>query len=136
MHFIDTTVLVGGGDRKDQLHPEAKEILKKIPGGQHGVGLVSDLVLAETATILSRRRGPKEAAAYVKGFRDSPSIRCVFLDGTLFDAALVVFSRYGNRLSFTDSATVAIMESLGCRILFSHDSGFDGIPNVTRRTAV
>ena len=136
MHFIDTTVLVGGGDRKDQLHLDAKRILQEIPGGRHGDGLVSDLVLAETATILSRRRGPKEAAAYVTGFRDSPSIRCVFLDGTLFDSALGVFSRYGDRLSFTDSATVAIMEKLGCKVLFSHDSGFDGIPHVTRRTGV
>ncbi len=134
MHFIDTTVLVGGGDRKDQLHEEATALLRAIPGGQHGVGIVSDLVLAETATLLGRRRGPKEAAAFVRGFRESPSIRCVFLDGPLFDKTIGVFVRHGDRLSFTDASTVAIMESLGCRILFSHDSGFDGIPHVTRKT--
>lgn len=134
MHFIDSTVLVGAGDRKDQLHTEATAILRAIPGGKHGMGFVSDLVLAETSTILSRRRGPKEAVAFVRGFRESPSIRCVFVDGALFDKALNVFLRHGDRLSFTDSTTVAIMDDLGCSILFSHDSGFDGIPKVARKT--
>jgi uncharacterized protein len=136
LHFLDTTVLVGGADRRDELHQDAKSILQALPQRRWGQALVSELVLSETATILSKRRGPQEAAAYVAAFLDSANVRCVFLDVGLFQASLKILRKHGERLSFTDAATVAIMESFGCKLLFSHDGGFDGVPNVTRRTRI
>lgn len=127
-------MLVAGADAKDQFHRDARDLLTSLPTRKLGTALVSDLVLSETATILRRRRGHKEAALYVKAFIQSPSVQCVFIDEALFGSALEMFRRYGERLSFADSATVAIMHEAGCETLFSHDSGFDGIPGIVRTT--
>lgn len=80
VHFIDTTMLVGAGDRKDQFHLDGKSLFEALPHRRFGMALVSDFVLSEVATILGRRRGPKEAAAFVQAVLASPNVRSVFVD--------------------------------------------------------
>jgi predicted nucleic acid-binding protein len=135
MIFLDTTVLVGAADARDRCHADGRATFEALARGALRQAFTSDLVLAETATILAKRRGAKAATAFVEGLRDEGTIQARFLDAAAFDGALRAFARFAPALSFADCATVALMSDLGCRTLFSHDEGFDRIPGLTRRTA-
>lgn len=137
MLFLDTTVLVGAADRRDQLHDASRRILQAVATGRLGTALVSDFILDETVTILGRRRGvgAKRAVQVALGVLDSGRVRCAFIDATTFRDALQVFAKFEATLSLTDASTVAVMRSAGCSVLFSHDADFDRVPGISRQTA-
>src|SRR5262249_49216859 len=125
---------VGAGDARDDRATDSAAILTAL----HASGeraLVSDLVLAETVTILGRRPGvgPRRAAAVADRLLRVPQTLCLHLDDDALIDTPRVYERFGPALSFADASTVVLMARVGCRTLYSHDAGFDRVPTIERK---
>lgn len=135
MLFLDTTVLVGAADARDACHKDGKTVLEAVAAGQPGTALVSDYVLDEALTILGKRKGVGAAKAvdFVRRIMSSPRVKTVTATPEDFLKALTEYERSDGSLSFTDAMSCVLMKSQGCKVLCSHDSGFDRIKSITRK---
>lgn len=133
--FLDSTVLVGAAHPDDVHNEDGVAVLHEVGSGGLGKALTSDLVIAECVTLLGKRRGggARKAAEFARGLLRSPHLRPLTLDDQTIDDCLTEYARYGPALSFTDAASVVLMRREGCDTIFSHDSGFDRVPGVTRK---
>ncbi len=132
MIFLDTTVLVAGIDVSDELHDDGKAVLGALAEGALSPALTTDFVLDETLTILRRRGATASSIArVVDGVLLSPLVSVDYVDERLFREALSIFTKYGG-LSFTDAATLAVMNKHRVKEIYSHDSDFD-LKGITRR---
>ena len=125
MSFIDTTIWVSALDRADELHEDGKSVIIAILQDKIHRATTSDYVLDETLTILKRRGiRPAEIIKVVNNIVSSPRVEVVFVDEEIFTDALELFAKY-ERLSFTDSTTLAIMQRQKINTIYSHDTDFD-----------
>ncbi|MFA5942930.1 MAG: PIN domain-containing protein [Candidatus Thermoplasmatota archaeon] len=138
MLFLDTTMLVGAADARDECHDDGRAVLEAIATGKPGMALISDYVLDETLTILGKRRGigPAKAVDFIRRVRSSPRVNLVSVDAEDFAQALTDYSRIGGALSFTDVVSLVVMKNQGCTVICSHDSGFDRVNSITRKQAL
>jgi predicted nucleic acid-binding protein len=138
MLFLDTTMLVGAADARDECHADGKAVLEAIATGKPGAALVSDYVLDETLTILGKRRGvgPTKAVDFVRRVLSSPRVKLVPADSDDFVQALADYAKLGGNLGFTDVMSLVLMKDQGCAVICSHDSGFDAIRAVKRRQSL
>lgn len=138
MIFLDTTMLVGAADARDECHAEGKAVLEAIATGKPGTALVSDYVLDETLTLLGKRRGvgPSKAIDFVRRVLSSPRVKLVPVEPEDFTQALTDYAKLGGDLSFTDVMSLALMKNQGCTVICSHDSGFDAIKAVKRKQSL
>jgi uncharacterized protein len=124
--FGDTSFFVGLVDSRDQWHSKATRLAEGLPQGF----VVSDLVVAESITIIGARSGGKPALALYEYFRDACEIR--FVDSKLLDRAMQVHLKFDGELSLADCVSVALMEGLGLKEIASFDSDFDRVKGLVR----
>lgn len=138
MLFLDTTMLVGAADARDECHIDGKAVLQAIATGKPGTAFVSDYVLDETLTILGSRRGvgAAKAVGFVRRVLSSPRVKMVPVDSEDFAQALADYSRIGGDLSFTDVMSLVLMKSQDCTVICSHDPGFDRITDIKRKQSL
>ncbi len=127
--FIDTGVFVAARNTRDINHKRAVELLEKAIRGEYGEIFTSDYVFGEAVTVALVRTGrPDVAARTGQLILTMPGIRVVFVDEELFKNAWARFVRLAAKgLSFTDCATLAIMDRYKIDYLLSFDRGFDGL---------
>lgn len=131
MIFVDTTVWVAAIDKKDSLHEDGKEIVNAIVNWKLPLAVITDYVLDEVMTILKKRKiSPEIILKAVIAIMKSSRVKTVFVDDHIFMKSLTLFSKY-KKLSFTDAVTLAVMQKLKIKEIYSHDSDFD-IPKITR----
>lgn len=135
MLFLDTTILVGAADSHDECHRDGRQTLQAIATGKPGMAYTSDYVLDETLTILGKRRGvgPKKAVEFVRLVLSSPRVLLQVSDERDVADAVEKYSTVGGKLSFTDGMTLVMMARLDCKILCSHDTGFDTMRTIERQ---
>lgn len=139
MLFLDTTVLVGAADARDECHEDGKAVLQAVASGRPGLAFTSDYVLDETLTILAGKRGVGAARAveFVRRVMASPRVRVITIDSEDFQQALADYLRHGaSGLSFTDTVSLVLMRAQGCSLICSHDSGFDKVKGIERKQAL
>ena len=127
--FIDTGVFVAARNMRDINHKRAVELLEKAIRGEYGEIFTSDYVFGEAVTIALVRTGrPDIAARTGQLILAMPRIHMVFVDEELFKDAWAKFTRLAAKgLSFTDCATLAVMDRYKIDYLLSFDKGFDGL---------
>lgn len=136
MLFLDTTILVGAADARDECHEDGKAVLKAVATGKPGTAFTSEYVLDETLTILASKRGVGAAKAveFVRRVMSSPRVKVLGVDTDEFFQTLSGFTRHGALgLSFTDAVSITLMEGQGCKVICSHDAGFDKVKGLERR---
>jgi predicted nucleic acid-binding protein len=133
--FIDTTVLISAAFPRERHHEEGRAVVTAIEDGVVGRPVFTDYILDELVTFIRRRKGPEESNEALDVMLYSPSLSFVKVEDRHFEAGLQLFRTY-ERLSLTDAVSVAVMRDRGIGFIFSFDSGFDGIPGITRITAV
>ena len=133
--FIDTTVLISAAFPRERHHEEGRAVVMAIEDGVVGRPVFTDYILDELVTFIRRRKGPEESNEALDVMLYSPSLSFVKVEDRHFEAGLQLFRTY-ERLSLTDAVSVAVMRDRGIGFIFSFDSGFDGIPGITRITAV
>ena len=127
MIFVDTSAWYANEVEDDQNHFRARKFLKnELAANKYGLLVTSDYVLDETLTLLRTRRGIKAALGFINKVRKSESLQIVWIGNEIFDNAVEVLSKSGERqdFSFTDCTSFSIMKDLSITDAYSFDSHF------------
>ena len=113
---------LSAADRSDTLHEEGRAVIKALAEEKLPKALTTDF---ETLTLLRGRgiRSPEISNA-ARNILSSSLVRVVYVDKFLFEESLANFKKY-ERLSFTDSVSLAVIRKHRVREIYSHDSVFD-----------
>lgn len=134
MIFLDTTIFVAASDKSDRYHGDSKQVLLSILKGKLPTALTTDYVLNETFTLLAKRTALKKAAEVLRAIHGSKRIITVFVDENLFLDAISRAEKLPEGFSFTDITSFAVMQKYKIKEIYSHDSDFDKIAGVERKT--
>jgi len=133
--FLDTTLFIAATFPKEKHHNEGKAIITSIEKGALGKPVITDYILDEVITFVRKRKSVAASIETLDVILYSDRLKLVKVDNRIFEAGIQLFKTY-ERLSFTDAVSVATMRDLEIEIIYSFDSGFDGIPGITRLTAM
>jgi predicted nucleic acid-binding protein len=127
---------VAEADKSDEFHSSAHEAIESIRLGSSPLGLTTDFIIDETVTLLGKRKGfgATTAAEVGRSIIASPRVMTIFIDESLLKEAIAVYPKYGGRLSLTDVVSTIIMNRYSVKDIFSHDSDFDLVTGIRRRT--
>jgi predicted nucleic acid-binding protein len=95
--------------------------------------VISDLVLAEVVTFILKKDGHEAAQKLMDLLEDNTTI--LFVDKPVLEDAKSLLRQYWGprkRLSVCDATSCVLMRKRGIADLYSFDSGFDGLPGITR----
>lgn len=115
--LIDTSVVFGFANTRDQRHDEAARLMQSVAKQRWGAPRFSPFVVAETLTLLRARLKDERSERRAKRLLplpDSllPGCRVLPLTSADMQAAWDAFDRYRDaRLSFADAAQVAAIEA-------------------------
>lgn len=126
MIFGDSSFFVALADKKDQWHADAVRLGPLVTKGT----VVSELVIAETLTILGSRGGGRAATTAYEFFRDSCEVE--FVGQGRLDEAMRLHLMYDGHLSVTDCTSIAIMTARKIKRILSFDSDFDRVKGIDR----
>jgi len=119
--FVDTGAFLALYFKRDQYHQEAARIWS----GVEQPCVTSNLVIAETATLLGRVIGMVEAAARVADIYASPGIEVAASTRDTELSALDWMRKYADQyVSFTDCVSFALMRRHEIRTAFTFDRHF------------
>jgi predicted nucleic acid-binding protein len=127
MIFVDSSFFVALVDRKDQWHPAAKAVL---PVLADETIIISDMIIAESVTIIGRRSGGKTGEQLYHYFMDNCDL--VIMDEKILKGSMSVFLHYDGTLSVADAASVFIMKKKNIDRILSFDTDFDKVAGIVR----
>jgi predicted nucleic acid-binding protein len=130
--FIDTAFWIAAARQPDAKHERAKA-LGKVLLQRRSKLVISDLVLAEVVTLILKRDGQEPAQKLMDLLEDNTTI--LFVDKAVLEDAKSLLRRYWSprkRLSVCDATSCILMQNRGIEDVYSFDSGFDGLPGITR----
>jgi hypothetical protein len=105
-------------------HGSAAKVKKKIENS-YGLPVTTNLVVAETITLLRLKAGFDEAVAFGEKVFASKSLQVVMVDEGIEKSAWRIFRKYSDkRLSFADCASFAVMRELRITRAFTFDDRF------------
>jgi len=133
--ILDTTVFIAAAFPKEIHHKEGKEIITAVEKGILGKPIITDYILDEIVTFVRKKKDANASIEILDIILSSPNITLIKIENKHFEAGIQLFKTY-ERLSFTDAITVAVMRDLSIKIIYSFDTGFDGIPGITRLTTI
>jgi len=124
--FIDTSAFYALEVEDDVNHANARAFLNILRKGAYGALITSDYVLDETLTLLRIKHGFEYAVKFLNKIRSSKSLKIVWVNETVFEAALEYFKmNKGLKWSFTDCVSFAIMRSLDINHMFTFNKNFE-----------
>lgn len=126
MLAADSSYFVALADSRDKWHQDALSLKPKMPREI----LISDLVVAESITIIGERGGGKAARTLYEYFVDQCEIE--FVDRQLLDEAMTMHLQFNGTLSVADCVSVTLMSKRGIQELVSFDSAFDKVRGLKR----
>jgi predicted nucleic acid-binding protein len=129
--LIDSDAFIALLMPDDALHGEAMRIYTSLK--ERGKAMATtNLVVAETATVLSHRARHKEAIRFLQRVKETPTI---FIDETMTDRARRLFAEQTvpRRVSMVDCANAIAQATLHIEAVFSFDQFYrhNGIPYAT-----
>jgi predicted nucleic acid-binding protein len=120
----DSSFFVARADSKDRWHKRALRL--DVPAGL----VITDLIAAESITIVGERGGGKAAQTLYEYFVDECEV--VFLDEEMLNETMALHLRYDGTLSVADCASVAVMSREAIQEIVSFDSDFDKVRGIRR----
>jgi len=130
--FIDTAFWIAAARQPDARHERAKALGKALLQRRAKL-VISDLVLAEVVTLILKKDGQEPAQKLMDLLEDNTTI--LFVDKAVLEDAKSLLRRYWSprkRLSVCDATSRILMQKRGIEDVYSFDSGFDGLPGITR----
>lgn len=122
--IADSSYFVALADGKDRWHKRALRL--DVPAKL----VITDLIVAESVTIVGERGGGKAAKMLYEYFVDDCEI--VFVDAELLDETMALHLLYDGTISVADCASVALMSREGIGEIVSFDSDFDKVRGIRR----
>ncbi len=127
MIFVDSSFFIALVDQKDQWHLDSKSLL---PILTDEIILLTDLIMAESISIIGKRSGGKAGTQLYQYFLDS--CKLVFADDKILKWGMEEFLKYDGSLSVSDAVSVFIMKKYKVARIISFDSDFDKVPGIIR----
>lgn len=128
---VDTNVLIDFRDENSVRHDRAQDIVHGIDRGDLPTVRVTDYVLLETLNWLHTRHRHDLAVDTYERLHASSGFEIVRSPRKDFHAAIERFQE-DDHLSFGDATVVASMVREGLEYLYSFDSDFDRVDEITR----
>jgi len=127
--FIDTGIFVALRNADDELHARSEELMRNALKGGFGRICTSDYVVDEAITTALMRTKRHDLAIDLGTYIiESPRITRLRIAEDSFEMAWEKFKAFSDKpLSFTDCASLALMEKNHIKQIMSFDSGFDGL---------
>lgn len=130
---VDANVLIAARLSRDQDHERGRRVVEQIDRGELPTGVVLRDVLEEVVNYLQARSGHATAVETLDALVESKGFELADAPKRDFDAGRSLF-RTHEPLSLTDAVIVAAMRRRGIDYLYSFDTGFDAVDDVTRLT--
>ena len=118
--FMDSSYFFALLVEGDQWHKQAVKA-----STSYKSAVTSSLVLNETISLLQTKGMFSAALAFLRGVRNTPEVRIVYLDPLLQSEAWDLFARWvGSGANAVDCASFAVMRSLSIKKAFTFDQHF------------
>ena len=130
--FVDSNFWIAAARQPDAQHERAKALGMEMVG-RRAVAVISDMVLAEVVTFILKRDGHEPARKIMDLLEVNTTVFCV--DKSLLSDAMALLRRFWSprkKLSVCDATSYTLMQKRQIEVLYSFDSGFDGLPGITR----
>lgn len=126
-YFVDTGFWKALVDSHDEFHSKARDFWEMAEvGDSHFV--TSQMVFAETVTLLRMRQGPGSKTARIWGdtILVSPRTTIVEIDQKIFEKSWAMFKKFDDKqFSFVDCSSFQIMKDLKLREALTFDRHFE-----------
>ena len=120
---MDTSAWFALADASDEWHQRARDAYPLLL--KDGRLITTNLVLAETYTLMRYALGWSNAIAFLDLIKSSPRIEVTRADGETEDVALAILRQYRDqRFSYTDGVSFAVMKALSLEEAFTFDRHF------------
>ena len=129
--LVDTNVLYGAFQRRDQFHNEALPIVKGADTRDLPTCIVLDFVLAETMNALTQELTHEETIEALSMLRESTGFEIRRTTNEVWATGLSVYEEHAH-LSLVDAILVADARATDTPYCYSFDDGFDSIDGVQR----
>jgi uncharacterized protein len=130
--LIDTGAVYAFVTRTDPHHEDAKRFVKEWLEKQ-GIFVLSDVVFAETMTLLKARLGPEIAIQVGRELRHNVAYSWLILGSDGERETWAVFQRFTDKeWSFTDCAVLALARREKIPLVFAFDRHFLQMPEIQR----
>src|SRR2546425_2192183 len=130
--FVDSSFWIAAVRQRDAQHERAK-VLGTEMVGRRAVAVISDMVLAEVVTFILKKDGHEAARELMDRLVGNSTV--LFVDKSLLSDAMALLRTYWSprkKLSVCDATSYTLMQHAEIDLLYSFDSGFDGLPGITR----
>lgn len=122
--FVDTGAWLALTDRQDNLHAAAKSAFVALLQESRRL-VTTNLVIAETYTLLRRRIGHTTAMQFLTSTRTSPRVEIVFSVPRLESEAARILRQYADQqFSYVDAVSFALMRERAMEQAFAFDHHF------------
>ena len=130
--LIDTGAIYAFVTRTDAHHTEARTFVRKVLAA-NSVFVLSDLVFAETMTLLKARLGAAVAIRVGRELRQNPVYQWLALGADSERDTWTAFQRYDNKeWSYTDCALLVLSQRLKIPEVFSFDNHIKQMAGIRR----
>jgi len=122
--FVDTGAWFALADKSDQYHSKAVNIYPKLLSSYINLK-TTNLVIAETYTLIRRALGHQAAIIFLENIAASPRVIKVYSDNILEEKAEKILRKYQDQnFSYTDAVSFAVMKQYVIKKAFSFDQHF------------
>lgn len=129
--IVDTGVLYAAFHRRDEFHDTGLAIVRGADAGELPQLHVLDFVLAETMNALTTRLAPTDSRTALDMLETSTGFDLTRTSNAVWARGLAIY-RDVDPLSLVDAVLVAFAREHDCPYLYSFDTGFDVVEDVTR----
>ncbi len=122
--FLDTSAFLALEDKDDRHHRRALDLFRRIREDRP-ILVTSNLILAESVSLIGRRLYPKKAVEFGQRLHASQVIRLIYLTQEVEALALRTYQKFNNpELSFVDCTSFEIIKLLRLDEAFAFDEHF------------
>ena len=122
--FADSSAWIALYDERDKYHAPARQAFQRL-SSQTVVFVMTDYVIAETATLILYRDGHARAVRFGEWALHSVNVHQVRIDGALWNEAWRLFKTYDDKeFSFIDCASFVAMRREHLVDAFTYDRHF------------
>ncbi len=122
--FADSSAWIALYDENDKYHAQAQQAFRRLLD-QSVVFLVTDYIIAETATMVLYRAGHARAVRFGEWALRSANVRQIRVDNALWNEAWHLFKKYDDKdFSFIDCASFVAMRRQRVVDAFTFDRHF------------